>query len=276
MFKKIINITIFGSLFLLLGCTDNKTPSLSEKEQACNSNDVKHCSDVAYDYYMNKKNYKKAVNYAKVGCDNNQAKGCKILGLSYNSGNGVKKNVLKAKDLYEKACKVGDGAVGCPLLALGYSLGENGVKKNYQKASHFFKIACNKGEVPSSCKFLAINYKYGKGVKKDDGLAIFYYRKSLKLYEKNCKSGDIDACYSLGVIYHSGDSFSHENDKRALEYLNIGCEKNESLSCIRMGLIYEKGSYDLKDLKKAKKLYLKACDNGIELGCEYFGRLNYR
>lgn len=276
--KFFIQITIFGSLFILLGCSNNNTISLADREQSCSNNNPQHCSDVA-DYYMKKKKYQKAIKYAEIGCNSNQSKGCEILGKTYFDGNKVKKDIKKGLKLLEKSCSTGDGYVGCNELAVRYSIKGFGVQKNHLKASQYFKKACEKGLHAESCYYLAFNYEYGRGIQKNDGLSVQYYRKALGLYAKDCKN-NFNACNDAGKMYEDGKGVS-KNLKKSLEYYHIGCDKNDGVSCFKIGMMYQFATtydqtqgYFMEDTRKAKKYYLKACDNKYMLGCETFAKLN--
>ena len=48
-----------------------------------------------------------AVKYAEKSCTLNYSEGCNVVGLEYESGNNVLKNIKKAKEYYKKACNLG-------------------------------------------------------------------------------------------------------------------------------------------------------------------------
>ncbi|CAA6811193.1 MAG: Unknown protein [uncultured Sulfurovum sp.] len=276
--KNFIKVIISGSLFLLLGCSSDKTLSLVDNEQVCNNKNFKGC-DTAANYYMKKKEYQKAVTYAKIGCNNNKAKSCEVLGKAYLDGKQVKKNLNKGLKFLEKSCTIGDGYVGCHDLAVRYSIIGFGIQKDYVKSSKYFKIACEKGLYAEACYYLAFNYEYGRGMQKNDGLSVYYYRKALDFYKKECKN-DFNGCKNVGEMYQDGKGVSKDL-KKALEYYHIGCEKNDGTSCFKIGMMYQFAkTYDqtqgylIEDAAKAKEYYLQACDNKYILGCETFAKLN--
>ncbi|MBL0702692.1 MAG: sel1 repeat family protein [Sulfurospirillum sp.] len=55
----------------------------------------------------NKGNKQKESELYKKACDGGYVRGCYILGLLYDIGDGVKQNKQKAKELYGKACDRG-------------------------------------------------------------------------------------------------------------------------------------------------------------------------
>ncbi|GAA7725595.1 hypothetical protein HpMMM95_01870 [Helicobacter pylori] len=55
-----------------------------------------------------KQDFFKARKYFEKACDLNNSGGCSFLGMLYEYGQGVEKNLTKAAQFYSKACKLGD------------------------------------------------------------------------------------------------------------------------------------------------------------------------
>lgn len=70
---------------------------------------------------------------------------------------GVKKDLKKAKQLYEKSCN-GNAGNGCEALATLYKNGEAGLKKNFSQALKLYERACNLDDV-LACQYLSDLYK---------------------------------------------------------------------------------------------------------------------
>ncbi|EJB44525.1 cysteine-rich protein H [Helicobacter pylori Hp A-5] len=69
--------------------------------------------------------------------------GCGALGDLYDDGKGVEKNLIKAAQLYTKACELKEG-VGCKRLwSLYYYDYGRGVEKNLIKAAQYASKACD-------------------------------------------------------------------------------------------------------------------------------------
>lgn len=51
-------------------------------------------------------------------------------------------------------------------------------------------------------------------------------------------------------------------------------EQGHGLAQVFVGLLYEKGEGVSQSLVKAKEWFGKACDNGEQDGCLYYGRIN--
>ncbi|GAA7474369.1 hypothetical protein MMM102_01110 [Helicobacter pylori] len=54
-----------------------------------------------------KQDFSKAREYFEKACDLNNSGGCGALGMLYEYGQGVEKNLTKAAQFYSKACKLG-------------------------------------------------------------------------------------------------------------------------------------------------------------------------
>ncbi|WP_371937994.1 tetratricopeptide repeat protein [Helicobacter pylori] len=55
-----------------------------------------------------KQDFSKAKGYFEKACDLNNGGGCSNLGVLYQNGEGVEKNLIKATYFYSKACKLGE------------------------------------------------------------------------------------------------------------------------------------------------------------------------
>ncbi|MFP6226317.1 tetratricopeptide repeat protein [Helicobacter pylori] len=79
-----------------------------------------------------KQDFSKARKYFERACGLNNGRGCGALGVLYEDGQGVEKNLTKATQYFSKACDLKDG-VGCKRLWSLYYYGR-GVEKNLTKA----------------------------------------------------------------------------------------------------------------------------------------------
>lgn len=73
-------------------------------------------------------------------CESNNTLGCVQLGIIYNSGDGVDKDSIKAKELFEKSCRLGAG------IASTYFKNVNEQSRNVQKGFELYKEVCNKAD----------------------------------------------------------------------------------------------------------------------------------
>lgn len=161
------------------GATQDSALALKFYKQACDGNDGFGCNNLgAYyydgvninqDYSKSLKLFKKACslgnqdgcnnvakaekalfdsmpesNHLQYECDRGNAKSCNDLGVSYDNGEDVEQNSVKAAALYRKACDRGN-AEGCSNLALDYATG-TGVNPDNTKRKIYFKKACRLGD----------------------------------------------------------------------------------------------------------------------------------
>ncbi|WQY42713.1 SEL1-like repeat protein [Helicobacter pylori] len=56
-----------------------------------------------------KQDFSKAKGYFEKACDLNNGGGCSNLGVLYQNGQGVEKDLIKAAYLYSRACELKDG-----------------------------------------------------------------------------------------------------------------------------------------------------------------------
>ena len=83
-------------------------------KDGCRQKDGKSCYFLASFYEEHskekesKKYYNSSIKLLKESCKKNDLFSCSTLGYAYRYGRGVKKNIKKAKNFYQKACKLGD------------------------------------------------------------------------------------------------------------------------------------------------------------------------
>jgi serine/threonine protein kinase len=177
----------------------------------------------------------RAAEFLKKACDAGYAYGCRLLGVLYENGTGVAKDIpqasslyLREVELYSKACDAGD-ASGCyeagAAYEAGYRLPEKDyplIEKDYPRAVAFYSKACDAGSA-EACDKLAEKYTRGEGVYKDDSRANI-------LYAKSCNLGDWSGCTDLAIRYESGEGVE-QNVPRARELWSKACSMGEEFAC---------------------------------------------
>lgn len=115
-------------------------------------------------------------------CHSGDADNCVILGsLYFADGGEVTQDYAKAREYYSRACNLKNG-FGCFYLGILYQRGFS-VPKNIDWGMKYFKISCDLNEV-SACLMLGGLYTAGKDVTHDKNLAITYFKKACDLGEK--------------------------------------------------------------------------------------------
>ena len=86
----------------------------------------------------------------------------------------------------------------------------------------------------------------------------------IELLDKNCKSGNMNACGELAFAYHTGANVAPSLSK-AIEFYERACLGGDSKSCFNLAMVYEAGdtkSNVEKNISKALTYYKEVCDLG--------------
>ena len=233
---------------------DVKQATLWSKK-GCDIDHLRSC--VGYYYLI--KNYTQAFKLAAKGCDGGDMEACTSLGVLYFEGKGVKQNGAKALELYDKACESGE-KYGCNWAAGLYYSGKAGVKKNFAKARSYAIKACEL-DVDWACYGLGNMYANGEGGAKDEA-------KALDLLEKACSLDLGVGCNNAGGLYYNKQQYG-----KARKMLEKGCELDSGEACTGLALLYLEGKGVRQNFKKAKEFAGKACDLGVQDGCEAYKNL---
>jgi len=92
--------------------------------------------------------------------------------------------------------------------------------------------------------------------------------QSIKELEKDCQSGNPNACAKLRYIYVEAGDTQKNRPKRAdtetqyIKELEKACRKGDAKSCMELGDMYAEGKGVPQDYTKAITLYRKACAIG--------------
>lgn len=84
-------------------------------------------------------------------CEAGDTGACRVLGLMYETGQGVGRDPARAAELYQRACDGGQLS-GCTDVALLYDTG-SGVNRDRDRAVELYRRACDGGE-PLACDLL--------------------------------------------------------------------------------------------------------------------------
>ena len=125
------------------------------------------------------------------------------IGVKYQTGDGVKKDLQMAIKWFEKAASRNyDNA----LVSLGdlYYKGE-GVKQDYKKAFELYSRALRRN-IPSAQYRLGLCCFYGKGTKQDKKAAVEWFKKAAEQI-------DPEAQYMLGICYEKGEGTAKDLEK---------------------------------------------------------------
>lgn len=133
----------------------NRRDSILLFGRACDGGEMAACGEATKAYLDGKyvpRDGRKALDYARKGCDTKHPKLCDLAGLTYLLGEaGVTKDATQAVPFFVKAC---DGNVGSACLRAGISYESSvGVAGDHQRAIELFERACDLGEA-KACEVL--------------------------------------------------------------------------------------------------------------------------
>ena len=90
------------------------------------------------------------------------------------------------------------------------------------------------------------------------------FAKAYCVMQPLAESGDIEAQYNIGWMYHNGYGL-RVDDRKALEWWTLASEQGHSEASFSIGMLYSLGEGKIrKDLDKAIDFYLIAAENGQE------------
>lgn len=226
--------SLFKSMF---GIKDDEKTYVEQYKESCDRNSGYYSGNACYmlaNIYFNPPSKETISNW-----DEDMAK-------KYGK---VEKDIPKAIELYEKACKLGEDSA-CATLGKMYKDGKY-LKQDYSKAFDYSQKACLSNRNSGGCQTLGNMYQYGDGVKQDFVKSAFYYQKA-------CELSDRDSCFQLGEILLNGKGIERDIRFALISYIK-SCELANASACTKLGFIYENGIGVYKDLNKAKNYYYNAC-----------------
>jgi TPR repeat protein len=179
-----------GAAFMQIG---DEARALVSIKRGCDAGDLGSCNNLG-SYYLTKgddDNLHRAAELFGKLCDRANEMSCANLGQLYFLGAGVPKDLKRARDLGERACKAKIG-IGCNVLASALNeLGGEGEKA----AAQTFIQGCELG-ASAACDNAAQCYLYGRG-----GVALDKAQAE-RLFRRGCDMGWAHACSQLGMLTH--------------------------------------------------------------------------
>jgi len=247
-----------------------------------------------YTFSEEKCDYKKAFDYATIAAEDDECGGYLVLGALYLNGWGVEKDINLALENYKMAAALGD-ETAMNQIGMIYFGNEN-YESNPEQSFYWFNEAAKKGS-PDGMYNLGWCYKNGFGIEADVEKAAEWFKKSAELgyvdamcdlgeyyqdtlidfkkakmwYLKAAELGHAEAQNKLGVLYAD-----IENDyKEAIKWYKKAVEQDNPWAYRNLGICYRDGNGVKQDLKKAKELFSKASELGIEDASDLLNGPNY-
>lgn len=150
--------------------------------------------------YDQRGNMEEAVKLYRQAADRGNADAQYNLGVSYEKGEGVSKNLLEAVKWYRMAAEQGKASAQ-------YNLGlcyrhAKGVAQNLSEAARWYSRAAEQGQASAQCN-LGSCYEKGEGVSQNDV-------EATKWYQRAANQGLAIAQYNLGICYEFGRGVSKD------------------------------------------------------------------
>lgn len=94
---------------------------------------------------------------------------------------------------------------------------------------------------------------------------------SLRICQKSCNDGDMEACTTLGILLYEGRDGAAIDTTRAVTYWRRACQLSNFLACARLGRAEATGVGTAKNLGSARRYLQQACDAGESVACAWYG-----
>ncbi len=209
------------SLFCAMQLWAAVTPEQIEAEllEACNDNKVAACVLLGNDY-LAADNAAKAATFFDQACQGGSGTGCSALGVLYQFGEGLDKDVDQAKNLFAQACERKE-ETGCSFLGLMLLNGE-GVAKDPSTAVTYLSQACQILPDSDACLPLG-NWQYDHGTNAQDQAT------ALSILEKSCAAGRADSCESrASKLWQQGEDERLSSSNTSAQCGTSDCKTNLS------------------------------------------------
>lgn len=198
-------------------------------------------------------------------CDAGAAAQCYALGNRYQFGDGVAKDVVRARSLFVAACERGS-ARGCTSLGIMLDNGIGG-PADLPDALGKFRLGCTDDDL-YGCLHLGGMYLNGRGGRQDQKLAA-------SLFKHACDQGLAMACGSLGSLQRDGVGTPRDL-KEAFRSFQRSCDGGDMMGCRDLAFAYESGEGVAKDTARAITLFRTACAENDEVACKALTRLGVK
>lgn len=230
---------------------DSMNASLSEDEKL----------KQAWRFY-HKKQYEKAFKLLAPFADKGDIQVQEALGNMYFEGNGVKKDYVRAFELFKNIAeqdvdpeKMLDSDISVMFskfkLATMYEFGLE-VEKDAMEAIKWYQKTAEQGFC-EALLHIGNMYMTGKGVKQDDVQAFEWTKKS-------AEAGDALAAFNLGLMYENGRGVERDCEK-AFRWYREAAWKKLLQAQFNLGICYYKGLGVEQDFKQAEHWFGKAFKN---------------
>ena len=237
-------------------------------DTACTGGHTEACHRIGFEY-LKERDFPNAEKYYELGCDNTVDPfyascvkwGDLLLG----------KDVTKAEQLYDKACKGGNDSInglGCFKLAVRYQS-----KGDSAKTEQSLEDACTRKHYYSCLKRGDMKVR-DAGVETDPVNKVKLYGEAQPWFQKACDGDNIQGCYMFGrmteIVEKRKAGATDASVLAAVETaLKKACDGRHELGCSRLGDLQHVAG----ETANATTSYKKGCELDHERSCGNYGVL---
>ena len=80
--------------------------------------------------------------------------------------------------------------------------------------------------------------------------------------------------FSKDLAESGKEAYNKGDHQKAAELYQKACDSREAGGCLGLGFLYQKGQGVKQNFSTAKQYYGKACDLGLQFGCDSYRKLN--
>ncbi|MDD5160365.1 MAG: tetratricopeptide repeat protein [Sulfuricurvum sp.] len=192
--------------------------------------------------------------------------GCSGLIKAYREGTIVKKNIKKADEITFKSCDEYHNSFDCFQISLNYQK-----LNNIPKYIEYADKSCQAGILPS-CFDLGIHFFKGDIIKTDYVKSKYYFLKITSAPKVGVEMLS-NAQASIANMYENGLGIRQDYFE-SMQYNKLACDNDNSTACMKLASQYYQGKGAHQDIPLAKESFGKACDLGIQRGCDFYKELD--
>ena len=189
--------------------------------------------------------------FCQMAIEKSDAEAHQWLGVRYQTGDSVNKNMHEAVRHFEIAAAA--GSVDAQFSLACRHLNGEGVPQNDAEGLRLLKLAAEKGHSDAQ-NALATRYITGNGVAADSSTATSYFKKA-------ANQGHRVAAYNLATCYYNGDGVA-QNYEYAASYYKQAADDGLPRAQVLLAELYESGEGVPQDIEQAMKYWRMAADSG--------------
>ncbi len=285
------NILAIISLLFVLLCfngaySQNSAPFSSEianKIQQCEKGSIYYCNAVGIAYLTGKdapKSLNIAIKYYELGCNGGDAFACSNLGEIYDYEDYGIKDATKSLKYYDLACK-GRNGKSCANAGYMYDIGL-GTSENDQIARQRYSRGCDYGNEYACDNAGILEDNIYDAEPKNLMLKViktkrfFYHQHACYMgldiackKQKNLPSMPEGPAVGSPFILKSHIKACYEYDGKACYEAAKILESDDYIELIFSLDTSKDGGYKAKDLEHSRLLYMRGCDLGYAISCNY-------